>query len=119
LKQIDFIVPRRQLFAIVGAVGSGKTSLLQGLIGAMRKVEGSVRFGGSLAYCSQSTWIVSSPYQIYQSSTGLKYPTIRQNIYFGRSFEAERYWKAVHDACLGADFIVLPNGDMTEVGEMV
>ena len=57
LKQIDFKVPRGQLLAIVGAVGSGKTSLLQGLIGDMRKTEGSVRFGGSLAYCSQSAWI--------------------------------------------------------------
>ncbi len=66
LKQIDFKVPRGQLLAIVGAVGSGKTSLLQGLIGDMRKTEGSVRFGGSLAYCSQSAWIqVSSLYQIY------------------------------------------------------
>jgi ABC-type polysaccharide/polyol phosphate transport system ATPase subunit len=57
LKQINFKVPRGQLLAIVGAVGSGKTSLLQGLIGDMRKTEGSVRFGGSLAYCSQSAWI--------------------------------------------------------------
>ncbi len=45
--------------------------------------------------------------------------TIRDNICFGRPFEAERYWKAVHDACLEPDFDVLPNGDMTEVGERV
>ena len=62
LKQVDFKVPRGQLLAIVGAVGSGKTSLLQGLTGDMRKTEGSVRFGGSLAYCSQCAWIqVSFP----------------------------------------------------------
>ena len=62
LKRIDFKVPRGRLVAIVGAVGSGKTSLIQGLIGDMRRTEGSVRFGGSLAYCSQSAWIqVSFP----------------------------------------------------------
>jgi ABC-type polysaccharide/polyol phosphate transport system ATPase subunit len=62
LKQIDVKIPRGQLVAIVGAVGSGKTSLLQGLTGDMRKTEGFVRFGGSLAYCSQSAWIqVSFP----------------------------------------------------------
>ncbi|KAI0300742.1 ABC transporter [Russula brevipes] len=103
LKDIDVRIPRGQLVAIVGAVGSGKTSLLQGLIGDMRKMEGSVRFGGSVAYCSQSAWIQNA--------------TIRENICFGRAFEAERYWKAVHDACLEADLDVLPNGDMTEVGE--
>ena len=57
LKRIDFKVPRGKLVVIVGAVGSGKTSLVQGLIGDMRRTEGSVRFGGSLAYCSQSAWI--------------------------------------------------------------
>ena len=57
LRNIDLKIPRGQLVAIVGAVGSGKTSLLQGLIGDMRKTEGSVRFGGSVAYCSQSAWI--------------------------------------------------------------
>ncbi|KAH9177416.1 ABC transporter [Lactarius sanguifluus] len=103
LKHVDIRVPRGQLVAIVGAVGSGKTSLLQGLIGDMRRTEGSVRVGGSVAYCSQSTWIQNA--------------TIRDNICFGRAFEAERYWKAVHDACLEPDLDVLPNGDMTEVGE--
>ncbi|KAH9972120.1 ABC transporter [Lactifluus volemus] len=91
LTQIDVKIPRGQLVAIVGAVGSGKSSLLQGLIGDMRKTDGS------------SAWIQNA--------------TIRENICFGRPFEAERYWKAVHDACLEADLDVLPNGDMTEVGE--
>ncbi|KAH9031754.1 ABC transporter [Lactarius pseudohatsudake] len=103
LKHIDLRASRGQLVAIVGAVGSGKTSLLQGLIGDMRRTEGSVRVGGSVAYCSQSAWIQNA--------------TIRDNICFGRAFEAERYWKAVHDACLEPDLDVLPNGDMTEVGE--
>ncbi|KAH9068488.1 ABC transporter [Lactarius deliciosus] len=103
LKHIDLRVARGQLVAIVGAVGSGKTSLLQGLTGDMRRTDGSVRVGGSVAYCSQSAWIQNA--------------TIRDNICFGRAFEAERYWKAVHDACLEPDLDVLPNGDMTEVGE--
>jgi ABC-type transport system involved in cytochrome bd biosynthesis fused ATPase/permease subunit len=70
LKNIDLSIPRGQLVAIVGAVGSGKSSLLQGLLGDMRKTEGSIRFGGSVAYCSQSAWIqVSRPSQICRFST--------------------------------------------------
>ena len=57
LKDIYFSIPRGQLVAIVGAVGSGKTSLLQGIIGEMRRTSGSIKFGGSVAYCSQSAWI--------------------------------------------------------------
>jgi ABC-type polysaccharide/polyol phosphate transport system ATPase subunit len=84
LKQIDFKVPRGQLLAIVGAVGSGKTSLLQGLTGDMRKTEGSVRFGGSLAYCSQSAWIqVSFPPRIIDiQSVKISYRMLQ----FGRTF---------------------------------
>lgn len=57
LKDVDLKVPRGQLVAIVGAVGAGKTSLLQGMIGEMRRTAGTVKFGGSIAYCSQSAWI--------------------------------------------------------------
>ena len=34
-----------------------KSSLLLGLIGEMRKVKGTVKFGGRVSYCSQSAWI--------------------------------------------------------------
>lgn len=103
IQGVSLEIPRGSLVAIVGSVGAGKTSLLQGLLGEMRRTEGSVKFGGSVAYCSQSAWIQNA--------------TIRENICFGRPFEAERYWKAVNDTCLHADLDMLPNGDMTEVGE--
>ena len=55
-------IPKGQVVAIVGPVGSGKSSLLQGLIGEMRKESGSVMFGGSVSYCPQNAWIqVSVP----------------------------------------------------------
>ena len=79
--------------------------MLQGLIGEMRRTAGAVKFHGSVAYCPQSAWIQNA--------------TVRENITFGRPFDEERYWKAVQDACLEADFELLPNGDMTEVGERV
>lgn len=57
LSDISMTIPRGQLVAIVGAVGSGKSSLLQGLIGEMRKTDGNITFGGSVGYCSQTAWI--------------------------------------------------------------
>lgn len=103
MTDITMSIPRGQLCAIVGPVGSGKTSLLQGLIGEMRRTGGRVAFNGSIAYCPQSAWIQNA--------------TVRENICFGRPLDEARYWKAVRDACLDADLQLLPAGDMTEVGE--
>ncbi|KAJ7454698.1 ABC transporter [Mycena latifolia] len=103
MKNLTFSIPRGQLVAIVGAVGSGKTSLLQGMIGEMRRTTGYTKFGGSVGYCPQSAWIQNA--------------TIRENICFGLPFEEEKYWKAVNDSCLQPDLEMLPNGDLTEVGE--
>ena len=57
MQNVSLTIPRGQLVAVVGTIGSGKSSLLQGLIGEMRRTAGSVTFGGSVAYCSQTAWI--------------------------------------------------------------
>ncbi|KXN81322.1 Multidrug resistance-associated protein 1 [Leucoagaricus sp. SymC.cos] len=103
VQDITMQVKRGSLMAIVGRVGSGKSSLLQGLIGEMRKVSGKVTFGGELAYCPQVAWIQNA--------------TLRENILFGRPFDEERYWKVIDDACLLPDLRLLADGDLTEIGE--
>ncbi|ORY70608.1 ABC transporter [Leucosporidium creatinivorum] len=103
LSDIDFTIPRGQLVCIVGPIGSGKSSLLQGLIGEMRKTRGEVVFGGSIAYSAQSAWLQNA--------------TVRENIVFGRPFDEKRYWDCVRSACLLSDLDMLPSGDMTQIGE--
>lgn len=57
VQNITMQVKRGSLTAIIGRVGSGKSSLLQGLIGDMRLISGHVSFGGQTAYCPQVAWI--------------------------------------------------------------
>ena len=57
IQDISMLIQRGMLVAIVGRVGSGKSSLLMALIGEMRKVRGSVTFGGRVAYSPQTAWI--------------------------------------------------------------
>ncbi|KAH9928634.1 ABC transporter [Fomitopsis serialis] len=76
MSDITLSIPRGQLCAIVGPVGSGKTSLLQAIIGEMRRTSGRVAFNGSIAYCPQSAWIQNA--------------TVRENICFGRAFDEAR-----------------------------
>ena len=57
IPKTSLAIPKGQVVAIVGPVGAGKSSLLQGLIGEMRRETGSVKFCGSVSYCPQNAWI--------------------------------------------------------------
>lgn len=103
LADINLKIPRGSLTAIVGTVGAGKSSLLQALLGEMRRTKGEVVFGGSIAYCPQQSWIRNA--------------TLRENILFGQPFDEARYNQVIEDSCLTADLEMLPNGEFTEIGE--
>ncbi|KAF9203578.1 hypothetical protein BGZ49_006268 [Haplosporangium sp. Z 27] len=103
LKNIDLKIPRGQLVAIVGAVGSGKSSLLNALVGEMRKTGGTMEYGGTIGYCPQSAWIQNA--------------TVKDNILFGLPLDEERYQRVIKDCALERDIQILPDGDQTEIGE--
>ena len=122
IQKIGLTIPKGQIVAVVGPVGSGKSSLLQGLIGEMRRESGSVKFCGSVSYCPQNAWIQVYPFfhlivAAYTLLNGLQNATIRENVCFGRTFDSYRYWQAISDSCLDLDLKLFPNGDLTEVGE--
>lgn len=50
LSNINIKIPKGALVGVVGSVGSGKSSLLQALIGEMRRTKGEVIFSGSVRF---------------------------------------------------------------------
>ncbi|KAG8854719.1 hypothetical protein FRB96_007404 [Tulasnella sp. 330] len=103
LKDVEFSVSRGAFVTIVGQVGSGKSSLLQALIGEMRRTRGNTTFSGPVSYLPQTPWILNT--------------TLRENILFGEELDQTRY-NFVLSACqLLPDIAILPFGDMTEIGE--
>ncbi|SPO27552.1 related to ATP-binding cassette transporter protein [Ustilago trichophora] len=103
LDQLNLTVPRGTLCAVVGGVGSGKSSLISALAGEMRQTSGKVILSSSTAVCAQTAWIQST--------------TIRNNIIFGNIFDAKRYHFVLQKCCLLPDLATLPEGDQTIVGE--
>ncbi|KII85519.1 hypothetical protein PLICRDRAFT_319144 [Plicaturopsis crispa FD-325 SS-3] len=103
LTDLKFKVPKGAFVAIVGRVGSGKSSLLQALIGEMRRTSGHVVFGGSVAYVPQNPWIRNA--------------SLRDNVTFGLPDDEEKFRKIVHACSLDHDLEMLPHGEMTEIGE--
>ncbi|KAF9877048.1 ABC transporter [Colletotrichum karsti] len=103
IPNLDLTVGRSELVAVIGSVGSGKTSLLAALAGDMRQTGGCVTFGATRAFCPQYAWIQNA--------------SVRDNIVFGRDFDREWYDKVVDACALRTDFQMLPDGDKTEIGE--
>uniref|UniRef100_A0A8C7CB62 ABC-type glutathione-S-conjugate transporter n=1 Tax=Oncorhynchus kisutch TaxID=8019 RepID=A0A8C7CB62_ONCKI len=101
--RINVRVPQGSLVAVVGHVGSGKSSLLSAMLGETEKRSGSVSIKGSVAYVPQQAWIQNA--------------TVQDNVTFGR--EKQKTWyQRVLDACaLLPDLEILPAGDSTEIGE--
>ncbi|KAG7002238.1 multidrug resistance protein fer6 [Physcia stellaris] len=103
LHEIDLSFGRDELIAVIGGVGSGKSSLLAALAGDMRRTGGSVTLGASRAFCPQYAWIQNT--------------SVRENVLFGKEYN-RRWYDEVVDACaLRPDLDMLPHGDQTEIGE--
>ncbi|KAL2867563.1 P-loop containing nucleoside triphosphate hydrolase protein [Aspergillus lucknowensis] len=103
LQDLNFKAGRNELIAVIGTVGSGKSSLLASLAGHMRKTDGDAVLGASRAFCLQSAWIQNT--------------SLRNNITFGKEFDKEWYEKIIDACALQPDLDSLPHGDQTEIGE--
>ncbi|XP_062277281.1 ATP-binding cassette sub-family C member 8 isoform X3 [Scomber scombrus] len=128
LSNVDIKIPFGKLTMIVGQVGCGKSSLLLAALGEMQRISGSVTWNSlpilesegderyvdaasdgdirkrdAVAYASQKPWLLNA--------------TLVENITFEMPMIKSRY-KAVIEACsLQPDIDILPQGDLTEIGE--
>ncbi|XP_050541854.1 multidrug resistance-associated protein 1 isoform X1 [Daktulosphaira vitifoliae] len=103
LSDINLRISAGQLVAVVGTVGSGKSSLVSAFLGEMDKVTGRVNTKGTIAYVPQQAWIQNT--------------SLKENILFGQTLSERAYNKVIEACALRADFQMLPAGDGTEIGE--
>lgn len=103
IDRIDLVVGRRNLVAIIGAVGSGKSSLLSAILGEMERLEGLVEVSGKIAYVPQEAWIRNA--------------TIRENILLNKRYDEKKYQEVLEACALNFDMAMFAAGDQTEVGE--
>ncbi|QHO54776.1 ABC transporter C family member [Arachis hypogaea] len=97
LKNINLEINKGELTAIVGTVGSGKSSLLASILGEMHRVSGKVKVCGSVAYVAQTAWIQNG--------------TIEENILFGLPMDRQKYNEVIKVCCLEKDLEMMDHGD--------
>ncbi|PNY27582.1 ATP-dependent bile acid permease [Tolypocladium capitatum] len=115
---VDFKIGKLNIIA--GPTGSGKTSMLMGLLGEMTRVQGKVYCPGgrsreevrpdpetgladTIAYVAQAAWLVNA--------------NIRDNILFATPYDEQRYGDVIVACALERDLEILDHGDETLVGE--
>ena len=107
LHDINLDIPRGRLTAIVGHVGSGKSSLLMAMLGELDIQAGSLTWSSSasiqqLGYAAQRPWLMHA--------------SLRDNILFGSVLYAKRYGKVLEACALTPDLESLPQRDATLIG---
>ncbi|TDH66630.1 hypothetical protein CCR75_007535 [Bremia lactucae] len=103
LRDINVTLRKGTLTVVVGPVGSGKSSLVNAILGEMHQSRGKRQVDGKIAYASQQAWIQNQ--------------SVRENILFGEPFDAKHYDQVLTACQLTLDFKMLERGDRTEIGE--
>ncbi|KAM7392240.1 hypothetical protein PAMA_007390 [Pampus argenteus] len=103
LEKINMSVKTGALVAVVGHIGSGKSSLLSAMLGEIERRSGSLSVRGSVAYVPQQAWIQNA--------------TMKNNILFGQERKESWYHRVVEACALLPDLDILPARDATEIGE--
>lgn len=103
LEEINLKLKRGQVLAVIGDVGSGKSSLVAALLGQIKQTGGDMKMYASTSYVPQEAWLLNC--------------SLRDNILFGSKYESSRYKEVIHVCALERDLTLLIAGDQTEIGE--
>lgn len=117
LDDVSFQVPSGSIVSIVGYRGSGKSTLVDLLLGLYEPVSGCVCLNGIPLPQLDPAWLRSQVLCVSQD-VRLRSGTILDNIVFGReNIGMEEVWEAVRLAQLDDWISRLPDGLFTRVGE--
>lgn len=92
------------LSVVVGKVGSGKSALLQGILGELDRISGDcILCSEMVGYCAQSPW--------------LQHMSIRDNILMSSPYDPVRYKQVIEACALTPDLANFEHGDLSFIGE--
>ncbi len=109
LSDVSFSLMRGETLGIIGATGSGKSTLIQLLMRFYDPQEGSIRIDGCdvRTICTD---VLHRKFGIAFQNDVLFSDTIGENIRFGREISDERIWQAAQQAQAGEFIKRLPKG---------
>ncbi|CAG9312990.1 unnamed protein product [Blepharisma stoltei] len=103
LTDINFQLRKGELMIVVGQVGSGKTSLLLGLLNEIFLKEGNVNISGKISYSGQDSWVLPG--------------TIKENILMGNEYNEFLYKNSIKICGLDKDLDYFKLKDEATIGD--
>ncbi|CAG2178373.1 unnamed protein product, partial [Oppiella nova] len=86
IQNISFNIKPGDLLAVIGPVGSGKSSLIMSILNELPVLEGSIQTVGTISYASQEAWSFNN--------------SVRNNILLGSEYDEHRYRQVVNVCAL-------------------
>ena len=103
VRDIDLSIKRSTLTMVIGPIASGKSTLVQALLGEVNILQGSIQVATSdIGYCDQHPWLINA--------------SLQRNILGFANFDGPWYRSVVRACTLDKDIATLPNGDQTLIG---
>lgn len=103
IENIDIEIEDSGMCAIIGPVGSGKSTILQAILEEIAVDKGELIVNGAVSYAAQEPWLFEG--------------TVRENILFTQEYDGARYKEVIRVCALERDLQILPYGDYTIIGE--
>jgi ATP-binding cassette subfamily B protein len=112
---VSFTLERGSFTVITGRIGSGKTSLLQALLGLLPATIGEIVWNGQVVEDPAAFFV--PPRSAYTPQVPRLFSeTLHDNLTLGQSIETAALARAIHAAVLEPDLTALENGLETMVG---
>lgn len=103
LSNVNFEILKKGLLIVIGSLGTGKSTLVQALLGEIFILNGKYTIKGQISYSGEVPWLLQK--------------TVKENILLGKEYEEERYLQVIKSCDLSTDFEALVNGDGSLIGD--